>query len=77
MNDHDDALLFNPFSPEFQADPYPTYAALRAKAPVLRSPLGVWVASRYGDVAEIIRDGRWGHGAQDDGIQSLRNRRFL
>ena len=31
-------VLFDPFSYDFHEDPYPTYAALRADAPVYRHP---------------------------------------
>lgn len=52
--------LFNPLDPAFIADPYPTYRALREAAPVFRSPLGFWFASRYHDVALVLRDRRFG-----------------
>lgn len=59
--------VFNPFSPEFLADPYPAYAQLRANAPMLKTPLEFWVASRHADVAEVLKsktfgkdfEGRW------------------
>jgi len=38
-----DALVFNPFLPEFHANPYPFYARLRKEDPVHQSPLGFWV----------------------------------
>ena len=49
---------FNPMDPEFIADPYPTYHALRAADPVHQSPLGFWVLTRYEDVAATLRDPR-------------------
>ena len=50
---------FNPMDPEFVADPYPTYARLRADDPVHHSPLGFWVLTRYEDVAAALRDPRF------------------
>jgi cytochrome P450 len=49
--------LFDPFAPGFTDDPYPQYAALRAEAPVYRSPLGFWLLSRYEDVSWLLRSG--------------------
>ncbi|MEQ4305048.1 cytochrome P450 [Plantactinospora sp. B6F1] len=74
MTDYADPDLFNPFSPEFHADPYPSYARLRTEAPVFRTPFGPWVVSRHADIAEIVRDPRWGHGTRDDVTQALAER---
>jgi cytochrome P450 len=50
-------VTYNPLSPRVYTDPYPTYAALRAKDPVHWSPLmESWVCARYADVAAILRD---------------------
>ncbi len=54
------APVFNPLDPAFIADPYPTYRRLREDAPVFRLPLGMWVVSRYADVALVLRDKRFG-----------------
>jgi len=51
-----DALVFNPFLPEFHANPYPFYARLRKEDPVHQSPLGFWVLTRYDDVVTVLRD---------------------
>jgi cytochrome P450 len=40
----------------FLDDPYPTYAALRAHAPVHRLPDGSFFLTRYDDVAQVYRD---------------------
>ncbi|HZP57380.1 MAG TPA: cytochrome P450 [Dehalococcoidia bacterium] len=45
---------FNPMSPEFRLDPYPTYAAMRRDAPVYRSA-GYVVVTRYDDVVSVLR----------------------
>jgi cytochrome P450 len=37
-------------TPEFYADPYPTYRALREHAPVKRMPNGSWFLTRYDDL---------------------------
>jgi cytochrome P450 len=37
-------------TPEFYADPYPTYRALREHAPVKRLPNGSWFLTRYDDL---------------------------
>jgi len=53
----------DPFDPTFKANPYPTYARLRSTAPVHRVTLpdgrGVWLVSRYDDVASVLRDERF------------------
>jgi len=52
--------IFNPLDPAFIADPYPVYHRLRSLAPVLRTPLGLWLSSRYEDCALVLRDRRYG-----------------
>lgn len=47
---------FNPFSPEFKADPYATYARLREEAPVLRTEMNFWAVSRYDDVCFVLKN---------------------
>jgi len=47
--------------PRFLADPYPFYRLLRERAPVWRSPTGLWVLSRYADIAAVSKDPRFGH----------------
>src|SRR4029434_10094478 len=51
---------FNPFLPEFHADPYPFYHRLRAADPVHRTPMGLWVLTRYDDVISVLKDPRFG-----------------
>lgn len=43
-------------SPEFLANPYPVYAALREQQPVRRMPDGSWFLTRYADVVQVYRD---------------------
>jgi len=57
-----ESLPWNLFSPEFQADPYPTYAHLRDEAPVLPLARGAFrfvFVTRYADVASVLRDARF------------------
>jgi len=53
-------VLFNPFEPEFHADPYPFYRRLREQDPVHRTPMGFWVLTRYDDCVAVLRDPRFG-----------------
>lgn len=51
------------FSPDFKANPYPTYARLRSEAPIHRVALpdgrGMWLGTRYNDVSAVLRDERF------------------
>ena len=53
-------LEFNPFLPEFHANPYSFYHRLRAADPVHRTPMGLWVLTRYDDVVAVLKDPRFG-----------------
>lgn len=50
-------------SPQFNANPYPLYARLRAQAPVYRTTLPhkqvAWLVTRYEDVLGILKDERF------------------
>jgi cytochrome P450 len=53
--------LFDPTTPEFLADPYPTLNALREESPVLRHDgLNRWFVTRHADVRACLRDRRLG-----------------
>jgi cytochrome P450 len=54
------APLFNPWSPEFIANPYPSYHLLRETEPMHYMPLGLYVASRHAGITTILRDKRFG-----------------
>jgi cytochrome P450 len=56
----DRPALFGAPDPAFLADPYPVYARLRAEDPVHRTPHGLWILTRYADVAAVLRDPRFG-----------------
>jgi hypothetical protein len=66
------AVEFNPFLPEFIADPYASYRRLREEDPVHRSGFGFWVLTRYDDVVTLLRDPRFGR----DRYQPLLRARF-
>ena len=52
-------VSYNPLSARTAQDPYPVYAALRARAPVHRSRLlNAWVVTRHADVDAMLRDHR-------------------
>ncbi|MBI3301239.1 MAG: hypothetical protein HYZ72_04065 [Deltaproteobacteria bacterium] len=51
------SIEFNPFLPEFRADPYPLYHQIRSVNPVHWSAfLGFWVLTRYADCVAVLRD---------------------
>ena len=51
--------LFDASDLAFLADPYPVYRRLRIETPVHRTALGLWVLTRYDDVALVLRDPRF------------------
>jgi cytochrome P450 len=55
MTSESQAVAFNPFSPEFHADPYPHYARLREAGAVLKMPFGGWMVTRYELVDRVLR----------------------
>ena len=57
-------LRFNTFGVKFKSDPFPTYAEMRAQAPLCRhvaqdGKTAIWFVTRYEDVAAILRDRRF------------------
>lgn len=54
-------LVYDPWSPDFVADPYPVFERLRDERPVFfDEATGQWVISRYEDVNALLRDRRLG-----------------
>ncbi len=52
-----DSVEFDPYSYEMHEDPYPTYARLRADAPLYHNPdRGFWALSRHVDVVAAFKD---------------------
>ncbi|MGD0880066.1 MAG: cytochrome P450 [Acidimicrobiales bacterium] len=50
-------VVYNPYAYDMHEDPYPTYARLRAEAPVYRSDeFDFWALSRHGDVLAAFRN---------------------
>ena len=50
-------VAYDPYAYEIHEDPYPTYAALRAEAPVYRNEdHGFWALSRHADVLAAFKD---------------------
>jgi cytochrome P450 len=43
------------FTPQGREDPYPIYTQLREAAPVLKSPFGGWMVTRYDAVDRVLR----------------------
>ncbi|OKJ60909.1 cytochrome [Streptomyces sp. CB02009] len=53
--------VYDPFSPEFVADPYPAYAALRAAGRAhWHGPTRQWLIPHHEDVSALLRDRRLG-----------------
>jgi cytochrome P450 len=52
---------FDPWDPDFLADPYPSYAELRARGRVQYfEPTDQWLVPRHADVSALLRDRRLG-----------------
>lgn len=50
-------VVYDPYSYEIHEDPYPTYARMRAEAPLYRNDeRGFWALSRHSDVMAAFRD---------------------
>ena len=64
MNEHVQTAttkpLFNPLSPDFIRDPYPSYERLRTTDPMHVTPFGAFVASRHAEASLVLRDKRFG-----------------
>ncbi|MCG2592964.1 cytochrome P450 [Ramlibacter sp. XY19] len=51
-----DTLDLRALPPDFYANPYPVYAALREREPVKRMPDGSFLLTRYADLVAVYRD---------------------
>ena len=71
-------VSYNPLSARTAQDPYPVYAALRARAPVHRSTLlNAWLFTRHADVDAILRDHRHFGNDPREGTLSPRQQAML
>ena len=53
-------VYFNPWDPEFRANPYPYYAPLLAgPPPVIELVQKIALIARYADVTAVLRDARF------------------
>ena len=69
-------VSYNPLSSRTAPDPYPIYAALRARDPVHRSRLlKAWLFTRHSDVAAILSDHR--HFGNDPRTGTLSSRQHV
>ncbi len=65
----------------FSSNPYPLYRFLRTRFPLLRTPIGFWIVTRYADCVDILRDKRFlafdlnalDSFPTDDGLRSMRD----
>jgi cytochrome P450 len=53
------AVLFNPLSDEFRADPYPTYARIREAGAAVLTPFGATLVTRYEDVDHVLKSAQF------------------
>src|ERR1700761_3978058 len=51
-----DGFDLEKLTPDFYADPYPTYRALRENEPVKRMPNGSWFLTRYDDLITAYKN---------------------
>ena len=51
-------VVFNPFLPGFDENPYEHYRMLRDHNPVQKHPMGFWFVARHADVSALLRDAR-------------------
>jgi cytochrome P450 len=58
MTTSTDSVVYDPYDYSIHEDPYPTYARMRAEAPLYHSERhGFWALSRHADVSAGFRDG--------------------
>lgn len=51
------ASEFNPFRPDFIANPYSSFAQARAEEPIFYSPqMDMWIATKHDDLKDIMKD---------------------
>jgi len=78
-------FTFHPNAPEFDVDPFPTYAYMRVHIPVYWWPEAQgWVVTRYEDVVTLLRDKRysvemkdWEYGPPEQADENLTTHQLL
>jgi cytochrome P450 len=60
----------NSLPPDFLTDPYPYYSRLREEDPVHVTSRGIWILTRYDEVASVLRDPRFGRQGFRDLLRS-------
>ncbi|MEE9253938.1 MAG: cytochrome P450 [Pseudomonadales bacterium] len=70
--------LENLFTPEFIADPYPTYRYLREHHPVMRLPgTDLWALTRWDDIQAGLKEKQLGHSDSEESLAEIeRNAAF-
>ncbi|MGA4987867.1 cytochrome P450 [Nonomuraea bangladeshensis] len=63
---------FDPSDPGFLPNPYPHYAKLREQGPLLRTEVGMWIATDHETCMAVVRGHRFGRPPETD----PRNRSF-
>ncbi len=67
---------FDPFAPDYLADPYPILDALRERVPVFYAPaLDMWVVTRFAEIDEIKQCASQSKVAGSAGIIRYKSRR--
>ena len=51
--------MFNPYAPQFHADPYPVFEHLRAREPLHKSIFQTWIVTSYAYADAILKDPRF------------------
>jgi cytochrome P450 len=59
-----DALVARLFSVQQRHDPYSVLRELREAGPLHRTPMGLWLATRYRDCADVLSGAHWSHAAE-------------
>ncbi|GLY79828.1 cytochrome P450 [Actinoallomurus iriomotensis] len=77
MTDVSAVLGFDPFAPEFSADPYAHYRSLRAAGPLVHTAGGLWLSTSFAVCTQVLRDPRFGHGDTGPAGRPPRRRSFL
>ncbi|MEM9256514.1 MAG: cytochrome P450 [Pseudomonadota bacterium] len=68
------SLNFNPAHPDYVNDPYPLLHDLRLRDPIHRNDKGLWVITRYSDVAALLDDPSIGNAPSAYAVVAERNR---